>query len=299
MSPGQPCAGGNVAVSVVLYKTDRRQLAACIQSVLESPLAGRLTLVDNSPTDGLRSFVESMPGADGRVEYRFNPSNPGYGAAHNRALSRSVDALKSGDECWRYHLVVNPDVRFEPGTLEGLAAYMDARPDVGLVMPKVVYPDGSVQRLCKLLPSPLELLARVVPERLRGLFDRRNVLDLPFWDYDREMDIPWLSGCFMFLRTATVKAVGGFDERFFMYGEDIDFSRRINAATRTMFYPGVSVVHEHEAASKKSLRMLLVHAVNVARYFNKWGWLFDARRREINRETMRRLSAAGVTGAKP
>ena len=87
----------------------------------------------------------------------------------------------------------------------------------------------------------------------------------------------------MMLRMKALCDIGGFDERFFMYPEDIDLTRRIHQQYRTMYVPFVTVVHHHRAASYKSPRMLRIHIVNMIRYFNKWGWLFDAERRRINR----------------
>jgi GT2 family glycosyltransferase len=100
------------------------------------------------------------------------------------------------------------------------------------------------------------------------------------------MFVPYLSGCFMLLRTSALIDVGLFDERFFMYPEDVDLTRRIAARYETIFFPHVSVYHEHGAASRKSLKMFAVHFFNMVRYFNKWGWLVDPGRRELNRKTL-------------
>ena len=86
----------------------------------------------------------------------------------------------------------------------------------------------------------------------------------------------------MFLRVASLQDVGLFDERFFMYGEDIDLSRRVHARYRTMYYPNVTVIHAHKAESYKSRKMLVVHMLNIIKYFNKWGWIYDAERIRIN-----------------
>ena len=91
----------------------------------------------------------------------------------------------------------------------------------------------------------------------------------------------------MLLRCDTLREVGLFDERFFMYPEDIDLTRRIHAVAKTIFYPYVKVVHNHRRASYHSLRMTLIHIANMVRYFNKWGWFFDRARRRINRLTLR------------
>jgi len=78
-----------------------------------------------------------------------------------------------------------------------------------------------------------------------------------------------------------------FDERFFMYPEDIDLTRRIHRKYRTVFYPEVSVVHQHAQGSYSNVKLLFIHIRNMVRYFNKWGWFFDKERREINNEILK------------
>ncbi len=86
----------------------------------------------------------------------------------------------------------------------------------------------------------------------------------------------------MFLRCSAINKVGLFDERFFMYPEDIDLTRRIHRHFRTVSFPDVTVIHDHRAQSYHDPRLLRIHIVNMIRYFNKWGWLFDSERRRFN-----------------
>ncbi len=97
------------------------------------------------------------------------------------------------------------------------------------------------------------------------------------------MEVPSLSGCFMFMRVSVLREIGGgFDERYFMYAEDLDLCRRIGEVSKTMFFPKVSVVHEYEKGSYKNKKLLKYHITSVIKYFNKWGWLFDSKRKEKN-----------------
>ena len=107
------------------------------------------------------------------------------------------------------------------------------------------------------------------------------------------MNAPYLSGCFMFIRTKVFQEIGCFDERYFMYPEDADLTRRIHEKYKTVFFPGASIVHNHIAAHRKSLRMKKVMIENMIRYFNKWGWLLDRQRQEFNRTLLAELKAAG------
>ena len=110
--------------------------------------------------------------------------------------------------------------------------------------------------------------------------------ELHWTNYDKIMEVPSLSGCFMFMRCSVLKQTGGFDERYFMYAEDLDLCRRIGEISRTMFYPEVSVVHEYEKGSYKNKKLLKYHIKSVIKYFNKWGWFFDSKRKKRNIECL-------------
>jgi len=79
-----------------------------------------------------------------------------------------------------------------------------------------------------------------------------------------------------------------FDRQFFMYPEDIDLSRRIHRKFRTVYYPNVQVVHNHAQESYANTKLLFIHIVNMIKYFNKWGWIFDKERKQVNKEILQR-----------
>lgn len=267
-----------ITASIVIYNTPRPQLTRLLQCVGDSGI-DRLYLIDNSERPLPAEMAQALPTA----VYHYNGHNIGYGSGHNIALRR---AMEDGAE---YHIILNPDVYWEGDIVSPLREYMDSDPACGLCMPRILYPDGSVQLLCKLLPRPVDLLGRrFIPwQAVRDRIDRRY--ELQSFGYDRRMAVPSLSGCFMFLRMATLKGVGLFDERYFMYAEDLDLCRRIGDTASTMFIPEVSVFHEYEKGSYHSRRLLRMHIDSIIKYFNKWGWIFDATRRRRNRECLQRI----------
>lgn len=260
-------------VSVVLYRPVVPQLQLLLDTLQQAEYVRKTYLIDNSP----EKYALPLPVSE-KVEYIFTGKNLGYGAGHNIALRKSIE---NGVP---YHLVVNSDIAFQPDILSTLLQYMDEHPDTGQLMPKVVYPNGETQYLCKLLPTPLDLFGRrFLPTR--WIHRRTERFELRASGYNRIMNVPYLSGCFMLLRTEALQRVGLFDERFFMYPEDIDLTRRIHRQYKTLFYPGITIVHDHAQASYRNLRMLAVHIVNICRYFNKWGWFTDRERNEVNKTT--------------
>jgi len=273
----------SLTASIVLYKPDSEIAAKAINSALSSPLISKLYVLDNSP---VKSDVSMC--SDDRVEYIFNESNLGFGSAHNIALTGAI-ALNS-----TYHLVINPDVYFENGTIKKMVDFMDNNEDVGLLSPKILYPDGSIQHLCKLLPSPWQLiLRRFLPFKM--FLDKHNeVYELRFAGYDKIMDVPYLSGCFMFLRTKVLERIGLFDERFFIYFEDVDLCRRINRHSRTVYFPEATIYHYYEKGSYKNIKLLQYHVTSAIKYFNKWGGIFDRNRQEVNTKTLCKLRYTDV-----
>lgn len=260
--------------SIVLYHPNWQQVTDLTEVILQSDYVDCVYWIDNSPT---QHIFESL---DSRIKYRHNPYNMGYGAAHNIAIRESIYHDVP------FHLVINPDIILTREALDAMLQFIAQHPEVGLLMPRVTYPDGQIQRLCKLLPTPLDVFGRrFLPAQW---MQRRNqTYEMHASGYDRIMNVPYLSGCFMLLRTQAVQQARLFDERFFMYPEDMDLTRRIHRDYLTVFFPHATIIHNHEKASYKSLKMLWIHMVNMCRYFNKWGWFYDPERQLFNQTAIR------------
>uniref|UniRef100_A0A832GP41 Glycosyltransferase family 2 protein n=1 Tax=Caldimicrobium thiodismutans TaxID=1653476 RepID=A0A832GP41_9BACT len=268
-----------VNVSIVLYNTRRDFAERAIRSVLSSPLVKSLYVIDNSPSPNFPEVREY----DARVEYILTGCNLGYGRAHNLALERSIK------EGVTYHLVMNPDVYFDEDVIGACVDFMEKNLEVGLLIPKVFYPDGRVQPVARLLPSPFHLIFRRFLNF--GIFKRfvekmNKIYEMEFTGYSRTFEAPFISGCFMFLRVAILKYAGVFDKRFFLYCDDLDLSRRIHRCAKTIFYPGAKIYHHWTRNSYRSFKFLLYHIWDAIKYFNKWGWFWDKERKLINRKIL-------------
>lgn len=267
-----------ITASIVTYNNNVEVLSEAINSFLKTTLPARLYIVDNSPTDRLKDLCQ-----DPRVEYIFNGKNLGFGKAHNIAIRKSM-ALKVP-----YHLVLNPDIYFGAGVTERLYDFMQQNPAVGQTMPKVLYPNGEIQYLCKLLPSPSDFFTRRFIKDESKLEKLNETFELRFTGYNRKMNVPYLSGCFMFLRNSALEEVGLFDERIFMYSEDTDLTRRIHLKYQTIFLPDVQIFHHFAKGSHKSLKLLLFAVHGSLVYFSKWGWFRDKQRERINAKVLKEL----------
>ena len=262
--------------SIVIHKTPPKQLEKALGCLLRSPI-DHVYIIDNSPNEDLGRIAKDLP----KVSYHHVKNN-GFGAGHNIALKESI---KKGEI---YHLVMNADVYWEGDVIEELIGYMESDNSAGLIAPKVFYPDGDLQYTCRMLPTPMDLfIKRFVPGKF---FEKRlKRYLLAEHDHDFMLDSPYLLGSFLLFRNSTLKEVGLFDERFFMYPEDIDITRRIHEKWKTIYYPKVCIIHEHQAASRKNKKMLWIHFYNMIKYFNKWGWWKDKNRKLYNKELQRSL----------
>jgi GT2 family glycosyltransferase len=269
-----------ISCSIVCYHNAPEQIAQVLASVAASGIQVDLYVVDNSATDTLSKIARQFG-----ATYIHLPQNPGFGAGHNVAL---LEAFKKNAE---FHLVLNPDIRFGEDVIPQLVAYLQQHSEIGLVMPGIFYPDGKQQHLCKLLPNPVDLMIRRLFPTLFRLSGRLASYEMHASGYDKVMDVPALSGCFMLMRTSILRKTGGFDDRFFMYMEDVDLSRRIGRVSRTVYFPFVSVIHDYGKGSYKSLKLLYYHARSAILYFNKWGWFSDAEKQRANRAALQKIQS--------
>lgn len=259
----------DLVVSAVLFRTAAAEIAAMVAQVATIPLRTLLILVDNDPDEQAR---EERSGDVLRI---WTGANLGYGRGHNIAIERSAGMAPLA-------LIANTDIRFAGPEIAKMCAFMEAHPDIGLAAPRVRYPDGRLQHLCRLLPTPTDLIGRRFFRWTRWGRQRDAQYELKTWHYDRVADIPFLSGCFLLARRSVLDEIGGFDPRFFLYWEDLDLSRRIHERARTVFLPDFEIVHSYRSQQRSSWRSLGYLIRNAIRYFVKWGWWHDPDRDRIN-----------------
>lgn len=247
--------------SIVLYHTPAPEVQKIVRLLRACPEINEIWLIDNSEI--MTEAFMFLP-----ATYIFNNKNLGYGSAHNIALEKSLNTNA------KYHLVLNSDIEFNPNIIPKLIHFMDSNPNIGHSMPLVRYPNGNIQYLAKQLPTPFILFARrFLPnswiKKLNAKFENHKFYKNPNFQ-SQILDVPYLSGCFMFLRCSALRKVGLFDPQFFLYPEDIDLTRRINAHFRTVMYPAVEIIHNHAQSSYHSFKMLWIHISNMCKYFIKW-----------------------------
>lgn len=252
-----------LTVSIVNWNT-AEELAECLDSVLsQEGTEIEVIVVDNASTDNSGYMLKTQ--YLGRIKFIQNSNNIGFGKAHNQALSQSTG---------RYFMLLNPDSKLtSPGTLSEIVNYLDQNPDIGVLGPKILNTDGSLQ-----------YSARRFPSLIAGMF-RNTVLDKLFpsnryvknylmsdWSHDEISEVDWLSGAAMVVRRETIERIGPLDERFFMYCEDMDWCKRAHCdGWKVVYYPKVSLLHRIGASSDKDpYAAIRRHHKSMLLYFLKY-----------------------------
>ena len=284
-----------ITASIVTYNHHLLDFEPVLRSLFASPV-DMVYVIDHSDDmmdlkQELQEFavrvLNGEPDLKRKAEQGFKliylpHENNGYGGGHNVALKAA-----KANGC-KYHLVVNPDVWFGPEVIPALIEYMEAHEEVGQMMPKVMYPNGQIQRLAKLLPTPFDFFGRFCLPNF--IIKRQNTrFELVQSGFSKTLNVPFLSGCFMFFRMSALDKVGTFDERFFLYAEDIDMTRRMHQEYQTVFYPKTTIYHTFTRGSRRELRLMLIHIVSTIKYLNKWGWWRDKERTRVNKQVLNEI----------
>ena len=260
--------------SIVLYKHSYTELKATLDSLFATSSIEKVILVGNHASDWAATFQHP------KVDYEKSEGNFGFGYGHNIAIRKYAPQSD-------YFLICNPDIYFKADQFAQLLSFAQSRTE-GLFLPKIVYDTGEDQYGARLLPSPLNLFARRFSPSFAKKLDQQYLLK----DYSITQPnfVPYLSGCFMLFDAAKLLSLHGFDERFFMYMEDVDLSRRCAEQFGAMYYPLAQVVHVHEQASYKNKQLLKAHLKSAILYFNKWGWIYDMGRSRLNAKCLNQFS---------
>ena len=250
-----------LSICLVNWNT-RSDLEQALTSVLQADpdLPTEVIVLDNASLDGSADMVAArFP----TVQLLRSADNVGFARGYNQAALRTTG---------RYLLLLNPDTVTHPGALRALVSFLEAHPRVGAAGPRLVNADGSLQFSCRRFPGPVAALFRNTP--LGKLFPRNKYTReylMTDCDHTRESEVDWISGAAMCVRRETWEQVGGFDEGFFMYAEDMDWCRRAHEAGWGVWYvPRAEVMHRIGRSSDQvPLKMVLQFHRSMARFYRK------------------------------
>ena len=273
-----PDAGLVLTVSIVVYRSDPAVLQLTLDSMIgaihHAQNIGLLSkasidIIHNCATEpALTALVAACrtQATDIDIALREGHGNVGYGRGHNLSINQAES------HC---HLVLNPDVSLAPESLAEGLEFMIRNPEVVALSPAVTDGNGHKQYVCKRYPCVLDFLLRgFAPAFLKRRFATRlaryEMRDLP--EQEPSTDIPIISGCFMLFRTAALRCVGGFDERYFLYFEDFDLSLRVHSEGSLAYLPSMHIVHLGGNSARKGLGHIGMFARSGLRFYNSHGW---------------------------
>jgi N-acetylglucosaminyl-diphospho-decaprenol L-rhamnosyltransferase len=265
IEPTVPAAAADLGVVVVNYNAGE-YLARCVGSVVDA--SGDLTVdvlvIDNASHDGsARAAAAGTP----RIRLIENPTNRGLSAAWNQG-ARAVDAP--------WILFLNPDAEIARGDLAALVQVGERRPDVAVVGPVIRNPDGTIYESGRPFPG----VVQAVGHAFVGPFVPGNRFTRAYrqttWDRSTEREVDWVSFSAMLVRRSAFDEVGGFDEGFWLYGEELDLCTRLrDAGWKVLASPALEVVHVGGVSTGRSRRTHVMHSQGVYRYYRKHraaGW---------------------------
>lgn len=254
-----------ISVSIVTYNDaaiveDRLRI---LLPIFKNNNVFKVYIIDSCSTDNTMEKLTNIAATDNIFEICKLEGNKGFGFGHNQAIKKT-----NAD----YHVVMNLDTT--PSTdnlLVKMSEYMEQNKDIDLLSPLIKFPDNSIQYLTRNEPTIFDLGIRFLGQ---NWFKKRqqNFVNKTS-GYDHEQIIYNASGCFMFLRTKSIKHIGGFDERYFLYMEDTDLTKTINQNGQAIFSPNFEVIHQWQRENH-SISGAIFMVKSMIKYFNKWGWRF-------------------------
>lgn len=260
----------SLTIGIVTFNSENTVIQT-IQSLLDFQPDGiemHIYVFDNASTDHTRELLSSWFDAHPQVSLEFNDSNIGFGRGNNKILSNVSST---------WHCLCNPDIVIDQQTFKNMLKQIRQCEKIGILCPKFVSFDGHLQPLNKRSPILFDLfIRRFAPAWLLHHFERRlEVYEMRDVGYSEQCDVQFASGAFMLCRTTALKAIGGFDERYFLYFEDADLSRKMwGAGWRVRFEPSALVFHGWSRESHKNFSGLKLFIISGFKYFQKWGWRF-------------------------
>lgn len=252
----------DLSIVIVSYNTIDL-LRNCLNSIYKNTksIIYEVWVIDNQSKDGSPEMVErEFP----QVKLIRNSINGGFSQANNLAIRQCNS---------RYVLILNPDTVVPEKTLEETVRFMDFHEEVGCIGCKVIRPDGSLDKACKRgFPTPWNSLTYLL--KLDRLFPKSRLFggyNATYIDEDEESEVDSLVGAFMMLRQEVIQRVGLLDEKFFMYGEDIDWCYRIKeAGWKNYYYPKAKIIHyKGESSRKQSTKMIGVFHKSMIIFYDK------------------------------
>ena len=262
----------NISIVILHYRTPQL-LKKCLFSILKfyPEIEKKILVIDNFSQDNTIQLLEKkFP----EIQILASTYNSGFA----RGINWGLENVKT-----KYVLTLNPDIIIKPGSLEKMYSFMEKQPNIVLIGPKLINPDGTIQDSCRRFMHLMMIFYRRT--KLGSLpFIKQKVADflMKNADHQKIQPVDWIFGAAMFVRMSAIQKVGSLDERYFMYFEDMDWCRRFwESGFKVYYFPKAEFIHYHlrMSAEKNGLSALFnklgrIHLASALKYF----WKFKCRK---------------------
>lgn len=246
-----------ISASIVLYNEDLKILTKTVNCFLGIPYPKKLYLIDNTNDSRFRDIFNHKS-----IQYIGNKKNKGFSAGHNQVLP----LIKNQSS---FHLILNPDVFFKAVIFDKLIQKLKEDVNLSMIAPAVTFPNGNKQYTVRKYPNLLDLFAR----KFNLLKNRIHNQEYRYLDLTKSFYPDAVHACFMLFKTEDFLKIKGFDERYFLYMEDIDVCKKIDAiGNKKMYYPNVEIKHVLKKGSSRDVKLFFSHINSVFKYFLKWNF---------------------------
>lgn len=263
----------SVKVSVIMLNYNQKYFPRmCVEALkrTKADFEYEIIAVDNASTDDSIKYLRKAANK-GEITLIESGANLGYGQGNNLGVRHAKG---------KYVFIINPDIVVTPDTMQKMVDYLEKHPKVGVLGPKLVYSDGTIQDSCRRHMNFFDLVIKRSPLKKIGMFKKRlETYTMEDFDHDTTQEVDLLCGAAYMFPKKVYDEVGGFDKRYFLFMEDFDICREIaKKGHKVVYFPEVSILHNHKRLSGGSLRKLLfrkifwIHVSSAIKYFSKWGF---------------------------
>mgnify|MGYP001204238618 FL=1 len=265
------------SVSIVFYNTDQKVADETVRNLCSCSNIETIYILDNGGTIDFINIERMCHDSSKTIEIL---------RAENHGLAIAQNAIINHKDLSEFHLILNPDIFISEDCLTSLLRYLSKNKKVSAVGPKINTPMGETYPSAKLNPDPItQIIRRLFPKHKRN-----KVYELNSYDFSQPTCVPMISGCFILSRSEFLKNINGFDEKFFLYFEDIDLLMRLKAFGEIHYYPNRNVTHLHSDASRTSFKIMLYHLSSFFKYYSKWGWRLKKKLKDENKTILKNIN---------
>jgi GT2 family glycosyltransferase len=261
----------SVVISLVSYGTNLKELSKVLSFTKDlKKIKHKVYIFDNANQKNLKLFCKKK-----KINYFASKDNLGFGNGHNYNINKTIKIKP-------VYLILNPDIYLNSKQFIYCLKVLQSKKKFGLLSPKLVNPDGTIQLTCRLIPNFFDFIIRFFLGYSFSSLKIHNIIE-KYKNEEYFVNIPFIHGACYFIKSEVINTVGVYDKNFFLYVEDLDLYRRILEKFDTIYLNSISVKHLFKRSSRKNFKLFIIHLKSILYYFLKWGFVNDYKKNKLNK----------------